>query len=145
MRARSEKKLLKILEKQKKSDEEGAALFVDKGCLECHSGPRGSGLKLYTFEEIGTDAAMKDWGMDLTFDAGDPLTQAIKSPRLNGLWAMRNFLRNGSVDSLESLFCLDGPRGDVTERPFGNGGHDYTCNELTRDEKLLLIDYMRAH
>lgn len=35
--------------------ETGARLFVDKGCLGCHSGPSGEGARVFTFAEMGTD------------------------------------------------------------------------------------------
>ena len=40
----------------------GREVFSAAGCLNCHGGPRGSGTQLYTYEEIGTDVAMREWG-----------------------------------------------------------------------------------
>jgi hypothetical protein len=48
------------------------------------------------------------------------------------------------VDSLEALFCVDGPRGSVTQPAYRDGGHDFTCDGLSLDEKRALIDYLRA-
>ncbi|MEM6958204.1 MAG: hypothetical protein AAF645_21155, partial [Myxococcota bacterium] len=94
---------------------QGTALFEDAGCAECHSGPRGSGLELYTYEAIGTDDALRRW-LDhdvngdpccgITPQPGDRVTNAIKSPRLTGVWAFERLLHNGSVVGLETLFCL---------------------------------------
>lgn len=132
----------------------GETLFRDKGCLKCHGGPRGSGLELYTYEEIGTDAAMKRWcdpnltgtpPAPIVFPSNDKVTHAIKSPRLNGMWAMTRFLHNGSVDTLGDLFCTSRPRGDVTALAYGNGGHAMTCDGLSPDEKTALIAYLMAH
>ena len=35
--------------------------------------------------------------------------------------------------------------GRVTEQPFGDGGHAYTCDGLTEDEKRALIALLRAN
>lgn len=131
----------------------GLELFAEKGCTDCHDGPRGSGKKLYTYEEIGTDAAMAQW-LDPTnsgepccnapVEPGEKPTHAIKSPRLVGGWAMKRFLHNGSVDTLEDLFCVNGPRGTITELAYGDGGHDYTCDGLSPEDKTALIAYLRA-
>ncbi|MBM4377660.1 MAG: hypothetical protein FJ095_21515, partial [Deltaproteobacteria bacterium] len=135
------------------SVEEGKALFTTKGCVDCHSGPAGSGTRTYAFSEIGTDAEMAKW-LDptmsgeaccgATLEPGETLSHGIKSPRLVGSWAMKRFLHNGSVDSLEALFCVDGPRGSVTEPAYRDGGHAFTCDDLSLDEKRALIDYLRA-
>jgi hypothetical protein len=70
--------------------------------IDCHSGPRGGGLTLSSFEVIGTDDAMMRWmdpeadgttlpGVDL---GEDTITTALKSPRLVGLWALGRYLHN---------------------------------------------------
>jgi hypothetical protein len=131
----------------------GEALFRDKGCLDCHAGPRGSGKRVYTYEEIGTDDAMKRWAdPDLTgkpapgfrFPAGDRITNGIKSPRLVGMWAMTKFLHNGSLDDLDALFCMKGARPTTTEPAYGDGGHAFTCDGLGDDEKAALKAYLLA-
>jgi len=48
-------------------------------------------------------------------DPAQPLTHGIKSPRLTGSWAFTRFLHNGSVSSLEDLFCARGARGAIRE------------------------------
>jgi hypothetical protein len=130
----------------------GLRLYHDKGCAGCHSGPRGSGLDLYTFDEIGTDKALERWldpdrtgsvCCDAPLPADEPLTYKLKSPRLAGLWTQKRFLHNGAVDSLGELLCLDGPRPASQGEPLGNGGHTYGC-ELPRAEKLAIIDYLLA-
>jgi mono/diheme cytochrome c family protein len=135
--------------------DEGKALFASKQCTSCHDGPRGSGKHGYSYEEIGTDAALERWlDPELAGEAcckapvpedEKKVTHQIKSPRLNGTWAMARFLHNGSVDSLEDLFCLNGPRGTITEEAFGDAGHDFTCAGLDEGEKKALIAYLRAH
>ncbi len=131
----------------------GEALFRDRGCIDCHGGPRGGGLKVYSYTEIGTDAEMARWAdpdLDgvlqdgLRFQPGDALTHGIKSPRLVGLWAMRLFLHNGSVDSLDEVFCSAGLRGNVSTKAFGNGGHTYGC-DLSVDDRTALVTYLNAH
>ena len=39
----------------------GEDVFWETGCIACHDGPRGSGVHLYEFDEIGTDDAMRYW------------------------------------------------------------------------------------
>ena len=130
---------------------EGEALFEADGCTGCHGGPRGSGTRLFDYDEIGTDAAMAGWldpdgdgepccGVELTA----PLTGGIKSPRLTGMWAKRRFLHNGSLASLDQLFCLEGPRPAIDTEPLGAGGHTMTC-ELPTAHKSALIAYLLAH
>jgi hypothetical protein len=130
---------------------EGERLFADSGCGDCHGGPRGSGTRLFDFEEIGTDDAMARW-LDPDGDGQPccdveltaPLTGQIKSPRLTGMWAKQRFLHNGALASLDALFCVDGERGAVTEPAYGDGGHMMTC-DLQPGEKRALIAYLLAH
>ena len=130
----------------------GLLLFNQKGCLECHGGEGGAGERIFTFAEMGTDDALADWlapssanqpccGVPLT---EQEITRGVKAPRLVGLWAARRFLHNGSLSTLEELFCLAGPRGPTLAKPFGNQGHDFTCEALTPEEKRALIAYLEA-
>ncbi|MCC7540837.1 MAG: c-type cytochrome [Deltaproteobacteria bacterium] len=134
--------------------ETGRRLFADAGCTGCHDGPRGGGRRLFDYEEIGTDDVMRRW-MDPDGDGQpccgidseglDPLTGRLKSPRLAGLHASRLFLHNGSVESLEDLFCLDGhERPTITEPAYGDGGHRFTCDGLSDDDKHALIAFLRS-
>jgi len=130
----------------------GAALYASKGCAGCHDGPRGSGKRVYTFDEIGTDRALAKW-LDPTM-SGSPccgvavppgtLLHGVKSPRLVGMWALDRFLHNGSLTTLEQLFCLDARPAGAPE-PLGNAGHGFTCDALSTDEKHALIAYLRSH
>ena len=130
---------------------DGAELFTAAGCAGCHGGPRGSGTRLFDFEEIGTDAAMARW-LDPDGDGEPccevelvaPLTGKLKAPRLTGMWAKRRFLHNGSLASLDELFCLGGPRPAVDQQPWATGGHAMTC-ELPEGDKRALIAYLLAH
>ena len=129
----------------------GEAVFVDAGCLDCHGGPRGSGTRVYTFEEIGTDAAMAAWAdpdLDGTpccglGDAQTELTHGIKSPRLAGGFASSRFLHNGSLGSLEELLCLEARPADPGE-PWSTAGHTYGC-ELPDADRRSLVAYLDAH
>ncbi len=122
-------------------------------CLSCHGGPRGMGARVYSYAEIGTDAAMQWWadGPDhdgaplppIVFPPGDRITNGIKSPRLVGLWAMKRFLHNGSLDTLEQVLCLQ-PRPTVTTPALGTAGHSYGC-QLQQSEREALVRYLRAH
>lgn len=129
---------------------EGEELFEADGCAGCHQGPRGSGTRLFDYDQIGTDAAMANW-LDPDGDGEPcceveltaPLTGRIKSPRLTGMWAKRRFLHNGSLASLDQLFCLEA-RPAVDAEPLGTGGHTMTC-DLPAAHKSALIAYLLAH
>lgn len=126
-------------------DPAGEALFVSAGCLDCHQGPRGSGLDVFSFEEIGTDRAMRDWADGETccvFD-GTELTHALKSPRLVGLWAQSRFLHNGSVGSLGELLC-DPERPGITTPALSDDGHRYGC-ALDPADRASLAAWLGAH
>jgi hypothetical protein len=128
----------------------GHELFVSE-CLDCHQGPRGSGLQVFDIEDIGTEAAITSW-MDPS-GTGNPccneevpddfVTGGIKSPRLVGLWAQDRFLHNGSVESLEALLCLEDREG-VTEGAFGDYGHEFGC-ELSVSDREALVDWLESH
>lgn len=138
----------------------GAALYASKGCTSCHDGPRGSGKRPYAFSEVGTDPAMAAWADP---DGGSyaccgvptapgGLTQGVKSPRLVGMWAQGRLLHNGSLSSLQQLFCMDGDAGgsDAGRPPSGSEpletvGHDFTCDNLTDGDKQALMAYLLAH
>jgi hypothetical protein len=131
----------------------GEDLFFAEGCIDCHSGPRGSGLTLFSFDELGTDDAMRYW-MDPEADGTtlpgvdmgeDTVTNALKSPRLVGLWTMERFLHNGAVGSLDELLCVDGERPAAPLDAMGNGGHTFGCETLSWDEKEDLIEYLESH
>lgn len=129
----------------------GAQLYTSKGCATCHDGPRGSGKRAYTFAEIGTDPAMAKWA-DPTesgsaccgLDVPGMLTHGIKSPRMVGEWALGRFLHNGTLETLDQLFCLT-PRPPVGTEPMRTDGHAMTCDGLTDDEKHALEAYLLAH
>jgi hypothetical protein len=132
--------------------EAGAQVFAREGCLACHDGPRGAGRRLYDYAEIGTDDAMRAW-MDpdldgqpccgVPFQTGEVLEHRLKSPRLVGLWAMKRFLHNGTVDSLEAVLCTDGPRVGGTP-PLSSAGHTFGC-ALGAEDKRTLLAFLRAH
>lgn len=130
----------------------GRMLF-DRDCLQCHGAPRGSGNRLFSFEEMGTDEAMKSWAdpdLDgsLCCGLGDGMsneaTHALKSPRLVGTWAKRRFLHNGAVEGLEALFCLQGARPNSTAHGLGAEGHADLCDDYDPDEKRALIALLRS-
>ena len=132
---------------------EGQAIFNESGCVDCHSGPRGSGTRVFTFEEVETDDALRYWGdpdltgkpcCGLTDDPDVELTHGVKSPRLVGLWGMGRFLHNGSIETLEELLCVHGPRPVIEEFAYGNHGHRYGC-ELELGDKQALMEYLRSH
>ena len=129
---------------------EGEQLFVDKGYIDCHDGARGSSRYVFSFEEIGSDERMKLW-LDPDQD-GEPccdltaeLTQGLRGPRLVGMWTHGAFLHNGSMSSLDDSFCKNGTRPTITESPYSDRGHMFTCDDLTDAEKDALIAYLLAY
>lgn len=129
----------------------GAALFVEKGCLTCHDGPSGESRRVFTFAELGTDAAyatIYNPGPDGAPCCGlgggaSYVTRGVKAPRMTGVAWQTRFLHNGAVEDLEALFCLT-PRPVVTTLAQTAGGHDMTCEGLTVPQKQQLIDYLRS-
>jgi hypothetical protein len=130
----------------------GADLFALSGCAGCHDGPRASGRRLFSYEEIGTDAAMRRWlDPDLSgrpccgaaVDGDMTLTHALKSPRLAGVWTQSRWLHDGALDSLEQLLCLGGDRPAARGPGLGTAGHDYGCT-LADDDKRALIAYLQT-
>jgi len=123
----------------------GEALFSDAGCADCHDGPRGLGLERVTYEEIGTDDAYRyllDPDMTGTqFDLPSPLNHMLAPTRLTGLWTKNWFLHNGSVQGLDELLCVDGPRPVSLEYGFGNQGHEQGC-DLADEDKDALIAFL---
>ncbi|MBL9004488.1 MAG: hypothetical protein JNJ46_09590 [Myxococcales bacterium] len=133
---------------------QGRRVFSERGCSTCHDGPRGSGKRVYAFDEIGSERALQAWldpaGSGTPCCGAPPSpesapTHGIKSPRLVGLFSEQRFLHNGSLDSLEQLFCLGSSRPTRTDMPFGDQGHVETCNDLRDDEKRQLIAYLLAN
>lgn len=131
----------------------GRRLFGSVGCADCHDGARGSSRVVYSFEEIGSDAAMQRWldpdldgqpCCDVDLVGRDALTGGIRAQRLVGVWSAKRLLHNGSVNSLEDLFCIDRLRPTVERSPFSDRGHMFTCEGLDDDEKRALIAYLRT-
>ena len=126
--------------------ENGRQVF-NQECLDCHQGYQGSSIEVFSFEEIGTDDQMKyilDPDLDGISDLGvenDP-THGIKAPRLTGVWAKNRLLHNGSVESLEDLFCIYGERTD-DQVIFGNIGHTFGC-DLSYLDKTDIIEFLRS-
>lgn len=136
-----------LLVGQTGSIEAGRQIFGAAGCQDCHAGPRGGGLKIFDFEEIGTDAALASWGDgdgdgELCCSVDGELTGGIKAPRLSGAFALSRFLHNGSVSSLEQLLCLE-DRLESEAPPYANTGHLYGC-ELSSEEKADLLAFLRS-
>lgn len=126
---------------------EGARLFVGMGCLECHKGASGEGARVFTFDELGTDATyatIYNPGPDGKSPVGDFfVTRGVKAPRMAGLFSQTRFLHNGAVASLEELFCLS-PRDPSRVEGQRSDGHGMTCQGLTELEKRRLITYLKS-
>lgn len=130
----------------------GRAIF-DADCTSCHGAPRGSGARVFTYEEMGTDDAMRLWGdpegdgslcCGLGMGGTDEATHGLKSPRLAGTWAKQRFLHNGALEGLDALFCLDGPRPAVSLHALGAQGHEDLCDDYDAPQKQALIAFLRS-
>lgn len=125
----------------------GRELFRTSGCEDCHSGPSGSGVRVFSFAEIGTDDALARWG-DADGDGimccgvDNELTGGIKAPRLGGVHSLSRFLHNGSIGSLEELLCIE-ERPFSPPSPFANHGHRFGC-ELSHSDRSLLLSFLRS-
>ncbi|MBS2023093.1 MAG: c-type cytochrome [Deltaproteobacteria bacterium] len=131
----------------------GARLFTQR-CLGCHSGPSGEGVRVFEFSEVGTDSAYRYIFNPDQIPGGTPccglggagqyvVTGGVKAPRLAGLVHMTGLLHNGSVRSLEELFCL-ALRDPTTTYAETSAGHAMTCDGLSDDDKRALIAYLRT-
>lgn len=129
----------------------GAGLFISKQCGTCHDGPSGESLRTYSFAEVGTDSAYANIynpgadGKPCCGLGGDAsyVTRSVKAPRMTGLAWQTRFLHNGSLTTLEELFCL-APRPLVTLPAQTTVGHRFTCEGLTTDEKQQLMAWLRS-
>ena len=127
--------------------EAGRVLFTSAGCIDCHSGPRGAGVRVYEFDEIGTDPALAFWGDadgdgEICCGLEGELTGGVKAPRLTGLHALDRFLHNGSLTSLEQLLCLE-QRPPTAQPPYANTGHQFGCG-LPEADKTELLHFLRS-
>ena len=131
----------------------GADVFTSAGCAGCHDGKSYGGSRIFSFEEIGTDATLKYFSdpdldgklcCDLQLYDASEVTHGLKAPHLTGIWTHRVFLHNGSVASLEELLCYDGPRpAPSTEQGMSNVGHEFGC-ELGVERKDALLAFLRS-
>jgi cytochrome c peroxidase len=82
---------------------EGMKLFVDAGCVACHSGPALTDSNFHRFELPGS----KDEGRFLvTGDENDMF--AFRTPTLRNVAATYPYFNNGSVDNLRGAVQLMG-------------------------------------
>ena len=127
--------------------EEGWLVFESEGCIDCHGGARGSGTRVFEFDEVGTDPALAAWGDGdgdgvMCCDVEGNLTGGVKAPRLTGLHALTRFLHNGSLTSLEQLLCVE-ERPPALQPPYANTGHEFGCG-LPQADKTTLLQFLRA-
>lgn len=127
---------------------QGAKIF-STSCASCHNGPGYAGTKIHSFEEIGTDALLADMygpnapNVSLVVEPYE-ITSGVRAPRLEGWWSIEKLLHNGSVDSLEELLCVEGPRVPDLRPGFSNQGHEFGCEDYTAGEKQALIHFLET-
>lgn len=128
----------------------GKALF-EKSCSSCHNGPGYAGTKVFDLDEIGTDPNLK-YQLDPTFsgvalgNVAKPyeLTYGVRAGRLTGIWSYEHFFHNGSLSSLDEIFCLKGPRPPSKGNGHSTGGHMWTCNDFSPEEKVDLRTFVES-
>ena len=118
--------------------------------MGCHDGPSGEGRRLFSFEEIGTDSALRaiynpDPQGNLCCGLGAAGDQAARHQIAA---ACRAALSDGCSITAPSiiyvgLLCLE-------ERPERRGagqsstGHRFGCDDLSEDQKDDLIAYLES-
>lgn len=132
-------------------------LTFEAKCQSCHDGPHGESSFRVDIKDVGTP-----WQLSGIFnDYVDPnfqskrlldglqsafpfetITEGIKSRRLNGIWARKLLMTNGSIDGLDHLFCLNGKSRNETKREaLTQYVHEDLCH-LSENEKLSLKEYL---
>lgn len=130
--------------------EAGERLF-QSNCVSCHNGPDYSGTRIFDLAEIGTDPNQQ-WFMDSDKDGkaiggllkDSEMTGGVKVQRLSGIWSYGRLLHNGSLSSLEELFCLENPRPESIGEGMSTKGHEMTCNDFSKDQKLDLLEFIKS-
>lgn len=96
--------------------QEGMRLFVDNGCIACHSGPILSDSQFHRFELPGST----DEGRFLV--TGDDVDRfAFRTPTLRNVALTYPYFNNGSVDNLKDAVNLMGQQ---------MLGHEFEADEL---------------
>lgn len=128
----------------------GQAVF-QQNCASCHNGPSYASTRVYSFDEIGTDPNLArqldpDGTGHAIKDVLQPyeLTGGVRGNHLDGIWSINRFLHNGSLTSLEQLFCLNGPRPASKGEGLSTEGHRYTCDGLSFAEKTDTIEFLKS-
>lgn len=128
----------------------GKSIFKTN-CGVCHNGPGYAGTRVFQMAEVGTDpnvARMVDPENSgkAVFDVLTPeeLTGGVRARRLSGIFSRTLLLHNGSVTSLNDLFCVNGPRIPSTlGSGYSNAGHDFTC-KLAAEEKKAVMYFLQS-
>lgn len=129
----------------------GKELFRES-CFGCHAGPGFAGVEVFDPLVIGTDPNVvhlvnpDDSGRAM-YDVLTPpeVTRGLRTRRLSAIWSQSRFFHNGSLSSLEEVFCLTGPRvPSALGAGFSTAGHSYTCDGLSVDDKNSLIAFLRS-
>jgi mono/diheme cytochrome c family protein len=132
----------------------GQSLFSHQ-CVQCHNGASGETTRLYPAESVGTPKALENArdGYKATTPIAElidnlsrklgaeisPQPAGIRSRRLSGIWTRKDLMIDGSIESLEELFCVGGQ-----VRKTDNTPHQDLCRSFNDDEKRALIIYLRT-
>ena len=138
--------------------EQGKKNFL-KDCVSCHDGPHGESSFRVPIETVGTPEELSgifnDY-VDPNFQSRrlleglqevhpfEPIRYGIKSRRLNGIWARRFLMTNGSIMNFDHLFCINGSKRDKFKRSgLSDKVHEDLCH-LPHSDKLALIEYLQS-
>lgn len=146
--------------KPKKEDEfiSGEKIFKNS-CLKCHNGPNGEGYSIHLPEEVNSPQVYhqmlkslkpQDRQTKYILSLFDKLNIKIRPPqgipprRLNGIWAKKLFMTNGSIKGFDHLFCLNGKKRIVLDNkdPLLDGTHLDLCENYNESEKKSLVEYL---
>jgi hypothetical protein len=100
-------------------------------CMSCHDGRNGASTIRHPVETVNSPSQIDSIFLDYTKPTQqsrklmeslqkavpfEPLTYGIKARRLNGIWSKKAIMTNGSIKSLDHLFCLNGKTRAATLR-----------------------------
>lgn len=102
---------------ERAQDKFGNPIAESNRCSYCHSGPKGTNLKLF---DVGTRKETDNSGM-------------LKTPQLTNIALTAPYLHDGSARTLEEIWTIYNPEDK----------HGRT-NDLTKDELNDLIEYLRT-
>jgi mono/diheme cytochrome c family protein len=131
----------------------GKTIFREN-CQNCHDGKFGESTKLYPTWEVDSIKGLENPRVgyrattpiaklvaslsDTLAARLEPAPVGIKSRRLTGIWARQDLMTHGSIDSLNTLLCLD------SERPKEAMTHHDLCLNYSLSEREALGQFLKT-